>query len=367
VPTLRAAIATLLADPYDVILARSILGTDDPAVIYGRVGRSYGLSSTLVIACRCSARASARYSDSISTTARASHSGVRLDGTPWGHGSLAELEAVYAAQTELHAAGPARRCWSGRTFGHGIAAIMSYLAHEPVADPTAATCAGAGARSRISSSSVIHACATRCRGRPCPRRCSGAQRAVRFTTPGGTWIDDRARAARAVWCDLRTDAVMLHRRCSNLMVTGGRRGQHADSVAWIDSCAVWPFNAVHHIHALGDTTKHAPISTISPRAVADRRRRAKLDARRSARWPTPRDAVPARRRRWRDPARGARRLLLIVSIRLEMLRCLIRDHAGRARPFSRHVGTTRADTAARRRLRNDAAPGYAVPIVPSST
>jgi len=37
VPPLRVAIEALLADPQDVVLARSILGTDDGGVIAGRV------------------------------------------------------------------------------------------------------------------------------------------------------------------------------------------------------------------------------------------------------------------------------------------------------------------------------------------
>lgn len=274
-PALAAAIRTLLEDPYDQILARSLLGTVDADAIAARVEAHVRaeLGREIVDCLLVSQSVGAVFALELAGGARVVLKAHALSGTRTGGlGSLAEVEAVYAAQAELHAAGfpcaPIVR--PPRPFGDGAAVLMGYLPAPPVADAHAPAVRHALVRAFARVVELGPALASRER---LPRRTLPASlfhephnALFDFTAPGGEWIDARARAARAVLDAHGAPPVVMHTdfSCTNAIVEGDRvvAVYDLDSVAWMDELHGLAQLAVHYTYTGG------PASTLPSRDEA---------------------------------------------------------------------------------------------------
>ena len=133
--TLRAAIEERLADPQDVILAQSILGTDNAAAIADRVSTfiQEQLGRTVVGCPLFIQSVGAVFALDLDDGSRVVLKAHALDASRLGGaGPLADLDAVYAAQAEMRAQGfpCADVLLRPRPFGKGAAAVMRAISQR---------------------------------------------------------------------------------------------------------------------------------------------------------------------------------------------------------------------------------------------
>jgi len=297
--TLRDAIATLLQDPLDVVLARSILGTADVETIASRVegfvraqlGRSVAACST--------------FTQSVGAVFDLDLDGggrVVLKAHPVGAAaprpvSLEELEAVYQVQAGLAGAGfpcarvlVAPRAWPG-----GAAAIMSFVGVPHADDPHTPAVRRAMAEGLARTVDLG-------RGFDATRLCREELPAASLFppphnalfdlgAPGGDWIDARARAARSVLDGLPERAVVMHGDFSgaNVLVSNDEIAAvyDMDSVVFMDEMQCLARTAVHFTYR-GDLrwtlpTRDEAIAFVEDYVAArgrslDRAEKARLDA-----------------------------------------------------------------------------------------
>src|SRR4051812_3902783 len=252
------AIQDLLRDPADALLARDILGTDDPLQIATQVTAHVGepIASCVL------------YTQSVGAVfvldlARGER--VVLKVHAFGAGSrtfqsLGELEAVYAAQAELAAQGVAcaRVLAPPRSFGPGrAAALMSYVAAPPRDDPHAAATGEAMARELARVTGLLAGHELPERWRLPPTLFAPAHNALfDFTRAGGEWIDERAAAARTVLATSATPVAMHSDfSCANVIVADGRVAAvyDIDSVAVVDEPRIVASAAVHYTYTVEES------------------------------------------------------------------------------------------------------------------
>jgi Ser/Thr protein kinase RdoA (MazF antagonist) len=254
-------VVALLRDPFDVQLARWIFGTTDPLAIAGRVERFCRdrLDSEVV---RCE-----EFIQSVGAVfVLGLKSGERvvlkfhvLDDARWATaGSLAALQAVYDVQSHLAARGvpcaavlqePA--AWEG-----GAVAAMAYLDGSEAGDAREPPVRQAMARMLVELARV----AAPLRDTPMlpvwrlPEGLWPLPHNVLFdlTTPGGEWIDGRARQARAVLDTSSPAPILFHTDFSaaNVRVRAGRvcAIYDTDSLALVDEMRALASTAVHHTY-----------------------------------------------------------------------------------------------------------------------
>jgi hypothetical protein len=257
---LRAAIARLLEDPLDALLARSILGSDDPDAITGRVaGFVADAMGRRVAACPLFIQSvGAVFGLDLDDGSRVAIKVHALaDGRQRGFGSSGELAAVYDAQEELAAAGLpcARVLVPPRPFAPGAeAAVLAWLdapapddAHAP---STRRALAEGLARIAALGRSLSPAVQHRLPRSRLPATVFALPHNALFNldAPGGEWIDARARRARAILDEAGPPAVMhTDFSCANIRVAGGAIAAlyDMDSVAWIDEPRCVASAAVH--------------------------------------------------------------------------------------------------------------------------
>ena len=255
---LHDAIAVLLEDPLDQILARSILGTADVAEIADRVsGFVAAQLGRAIVDCPLFIQSvGAVFGLDLDDGARVVLKVHAFGEQLRGFGSLEELDAVYAAQTELAAAGyPCARVvvppcsFDPRT----AAAITAWL------DPGKSDAPGEPSTRRALAAMLarsVELCATLTRSAQLPRAILPGDRVLPhphnalfdFTRPEGGWIDERARQARAI-LDEPAPLVVMHTDVSgaNARVVDGALAAvyDMDSVAWIDEHRCVASAAVH--------------------------------------------------------------------------------------------------------------------------
>jgi len=189
--TLREAIAALLEDPLDQILARSILGTTDAGAIADRVSAFVAAQlGRTVVGCPLSIQSvGAVFGVDLDDGSRVVVKAHALGDPQRGFTSHDQIAAAYSAQAELAAAGlPCARVLAPpAAFGDGVAAIMTWLPpgerDDPHAPATRRAMAGFLARTvelGATSRPAIAWCDRSCRLMPCSRRritrCSTSRR-----------------------------------------------------------------------------------------------------------------------------------------------------------------------------------------------
>jgi Ser/Thr protein kinase RdoA (MazF antagonist) len=286
------AIQGLLRDPEDALLARDILGTDEPQRIADAVAAHVGEPIASCV----------RFTQSVGAVfildlARGERVVLKIHA--FGPGartfeSLAELEAVYAAQAELAAGGVAcaRVLVPPRSFGPGrAAAVMSYLDAGAPDDPHAPSTGEAMAQELARIKELLAGRELPERWRLPPTLFAPAHNALfDLSRADGAWIDERASAARAVLATGATISAMhCDFSCANVIVAGGRVAAifDVDSVALADEPRIVASAAVHYTYT-GESPWTWPSRDQARAFVAayeaargtpfDRAERARLDA-----------------------------------------------------------------------------------------
>jgi len=257
VSTLRDAIAALVADPQDLVLARAILGRTDVAGIAGDVERFVAAElGASITGCPLFIQSvGAVFVLDLDDGRR-----VVLKAHPLGEGlrppaTLAVLTAVYRAQQHL-AAGDfpcARVLIAPRPWPAGVAAIMSYLDAPPAGDAHIPATRRAMAETlwrSVELAAGFDDPALAGVALPVGAVFPPAHNALfDLTAPGGEWIDARARAARAVLDAIPERPVVIHTDVSaaNVRVADGAVVAvfDMDSVARVDEMRVLASAAVH--------------------------------------------------------------------------------------------------------------------------
>jgi Ser/Thr protein kinase RdoA (MazF antagonist) len=282
----------LLRDPADGLLARDILGTDDPRRIADQVAAFVGEPIA-----NCALFTQSVGAVFVLDLVRGERIVVKVHA--FGPGSrtfetLDELEAVYAAQGELAACGVAcaRVLAPPRSFGEGrVAAVMSYLPAPPPDDPHAPATGAAMARELARIKGLLAGCKLPQRWQLPATLFAPAHNALfDLHRAGGEWIDQRAAAARAV---LETGATLASMHsdfsCANAIVAGGKIAAiyDLDSVCIADEPRIVAFAAVHFTYT-GNAPWQWPSRDQAGAFVAayevargkpfDRAERARLDA-----------------------------------------------------------------------------------------
>jgi hypothetical protein len=231
-PGLLAQVAALLEDREDRALARSIFGTDQAPPIAAAVeGYCRAQLGRAVLTCPLFTQSvGAVFVLDLEDGERVVLKFHGSDESRWGTaGSFAALASVYAVQGELAREGvPCARVLRPPVLcPSGAVAAMSFLDGGPGADPhtpavrraIAELCAeltGRLARFRDRPDLPAH--------RPPRDTLWPRPHNVLFdlTAPGGEWIDDRARAARAVLDADDPPPTLMHTDCSaaNVRVAG---------------------------------------------------------------------------------------------------------------------------------------------------
>jgi hypothetical protein len=255
--TLREAIAGLLEDPVDRVLAQSILGTIDVGEIAARVEDFIGAElGRVVVGCplfiqSVGAVFGLDLDDGVRVVMKVHAFGDRHRGFT----SLDQVDAVYAAQDDLAAAGLpcARVLRRPASFGAGVAAITSWLPPVEPDDPHAPSTRRALAK--FLARTVALGATLPSRGRlvrstlPADAVFPPPHNALfDFSAPGGAWIDQHARRVRAILDDPMSEVVMhTDVSCANMLVAGGEvvAAYDMDSVAWIDEARCVASIAVH--------------------------------------------------------------------------------------------------------------------------
>jgi len=247
------AIQRVLRDPDDALLARDILGTDEAQRIADAVADHIGEPIASCV----------RFTQSVGAVfildlARGERVVLKIHA--FGQGSrtfesLAELEAVYAAQADLAARGVAcaRVLVPPRSFGPGrAAAVMSYLDVPVPDDPQVPTTGVALAHELARIKELLAGRALPERWRMPPTLFAPAHNVLfDFSRASGAWIDERAAAARAV---LESGATVAAMHCdfssANVLVAGGRVAAifDVDSVALADEPRIVASAAIHYTY-----------------------------------------------------------------------------------------------------------------------
>jgi hypothetical protein len=277
---LREAIAALLEDPLDQILASSILGTTDASAIADRVSRFVAaqLGRTIVGCPLFIQSVGAVFGLDLDDATRVVLKVHALGEQLRGFGSLDELDAVYAAQTEFAAAGfpCARVIVPPRGFDAGAAAITAWLDPGTPDDPGAPSTRRALAAMLARSVELGAALTT---PEHLPRATLPTARVLPaphnalfdFTRPEGEWIDERARRARAI-LDEPAPLIVMHTdpSCANVRVVDGTVAAvyDMDSLAWIDEHCCVAGAAVHFTYT-GNPDSRWPTREESLAYVAD--------------------------------------------------------------------------------------------------
>jgi hypothetical protein len=243
-------IADRLRDPEDGILARSILGTDDPHAIAAQV-------ETFVPG----VTGCALFTQSVGSVFVLERAGekVVLKVHRFGQGlrdfeHVREIEAVYTAQAALAEAGVpcARVLEPPRPFSPGrVAALMSYLDPGLPDDPHTTGRVLAAEAARVASLLAAHELPSRAR---MPESLFPPAHNALFDLhrEGGQWIDARATRARAVLDRAALPAAMHSDfSCANVRVVGGTVAAiyDMDSACVVDEARVVASMAVHFTYA----------------------------------------------------------------------------------------------------------------------
>ncbi len=270
-PTLRDAIAALLEDPADVVLAQTILGTVDPSTIAAAVEEhvAHHLGRRVVGCLLFTQSVGAVFvldlDDGDRVVLKAHALGT---DTAWrGVASIDELGVAYAAQRELadHGIPCARVIREPAPFGSsGAVAIMSYLPAPRVADPHVPEVRDAMAAmlARITAVGAGLRCAPALPVDVLPPTVfkKPHNALFDFTRPEGAWIDERARAVRHI-LDADERPIVMHSdfSCANVRVVGSEvvAVYDADSVLRIDEMRTLASIAVHYTYA-GDPPWRLP-------------------------------------------------------------------------------------------------------------
>lgn len=251
---LRDVITRVLADPQDRLLARTILSSDDPEMIASRIEElvATGLDATVSGCALFTQSVGAVFALELGDGQRAVLKAHAVGDDGARTLSFDDLRAVYAAQARLAEVVPcARVLVPPRRWQGGAVAFMSFvdvpLADDPHLRATsramATGLAEIGARldrlslplptSTLPSHEVF----------PTPHNAL-----FDFSTPGGGWIDERARESRAV-LDRAERLIPLHTDFSaaNVLTRGGRLAAvfDMDSVAVTDEMRCLARTAVH--------------------------------------------------------------------------------------------------------------------------
>jgi hypothetical protein len=246
---LRAAIAALLADPADVRLARSILGSHDVESIASRVE---AFVATTLGARVAGCAAFTQSVGAVFVLDLVDRRRVVLKAHALPHHGLA---AAYAAQDQLARAGYpcARVLVPPRPWPGGVAALMSYLDAPAADDPHAPS-------TRFALAAGLARITKLCRDvdathlphvTPVPDALFPPAHNALFdlAAPGGEWIDARARAARAVLDSTVATPVTTHGDFSaaNVRVSGGAIAAvfDLDSLEVVDEAIAVARAAVH--------------------------------------------------------------------------------------------------------------------------
>jgi hypothetical protein len=277
---LREAIAALLEDPQDRILARSILGTTDADAIASRVAEFVACQlGRMIVSCPLFIQSvGAVFGLDLDDGARVAMKVHAFGDHLRGFTSHDQLDAVYAAQADLAATGLpcARVLRPPAAFGAGVAVITSWLGPVKRDDPYAP-----GTRRALAS----FLARTVALGAALPTR----DRLVRSTLPAdavfppphnalfdlsapvGAWIDDHARRAREI-LDEPMPPVVMHTdvSCANILVAGGAvvAAYDMDSLAWIDELRCLGSVAVHFTYT-GEAGNRWPTRDEALAFVAD--------------------------------------------------------------------------------------------------
>lgn len=293
---LRDAIAALLEDPQDQALARSILRTADASVIAERVSTFVAAQLGRAIAgCPLFIQSVGAVFGLDLDDGRRVVVKVHLLGEHLrGFRTLDELDAVYAAQAELHAAGfpCAAVIIPPRPFDAGSAAAIMIWLEPGKPDEAGAPSTRRAMAAMLAQSVELGARLTAAAADRLPRATLPADRVFPephnvlfdFTRPEGAWIDERARRAREI-LDEPAPLVVMHTdaSCANIHVVAGAVAAvyDLDSVAWIDEHRCVASAAVHFTYTGGPGSRW-PTHDEALAFIADyeaRRRRA-LDRRR---------------------------------------------------------------------------------------
>ncbi len=262
-PSLRDAIAALLADPLDVVLARAILGRTDVDGIAAAVETfvAGALGGGIVDCPLFSQSVGAVFVLEVDDGRR-----VVLKAHPLGEqlrppASLAALGAVYRAQEHLASRGfpCARVLVAPRPWPAGAAAIMSHLDAPPAADVHDAATRRIMAETLWRSAELAADLADPALPEstlPTGALFPPAHNALfDLAAPGGEWIDARARAARTVLDAIPERPVVIHTDVSgaNVRVAGGAAVAvfDMDSIARADEMRVLASAAVHYTYTGG--------------------------------------------------------------------------------------------------------------------
>jgi hypothetical protein len=294
---LRDAIAALLEDPLDQALASSILGTADASVIAERVSTVVAAQlGCAIVGCPLFIQSvGAVFGLDLDDGRRVVVKVHTLGDHVRGFRTFDAVDAVYAAQAELHAAGfpCAAVIVPPRPFDAGsAAAIMTWLdpgkPDEPGAPSTRRAMAAMLAYSVELGARLIAADRL-------PRATLPADRVFPephnvlfdFARSEGAWIDERARRAREV-LDEPAPLVVMHTdvSCANIHVVGGAVAAvyDLDSVSWIDEPRCVASAAVHFTYTGGPgsrwPTRDEALAFIADYEAACRRAldRRRLDA-----------------------------------------------------------------------------------------
>jgi phosphotransferase family enzyme len=279
-PLLRPAIAALLDDPQDRILARSIFGTADADAIVAGVTHFVARQlDRAIIGCPLFIQSvGAVFGLDLDDGTRVAMKVHAFGDHQRGFTSHDQLAAVYAAQTDLAAAGlpcPRVLC-PPAALGSGVAAITTWLCPASRDDPHAPTTRRALAAFLARTVELGAALPTRHRlvrsTLPPDAVFPPPHNALfDFSAPGGAWIDPHARRARHL-LDHPTPLVVMHTdvSCANVIVSGGAvaAAYDMDSIAWIDELRCLGSVAVHFTYT-GEPSSRWPARDQALAFVAD--------------------------------------------------------------------------------------------------
>ena len=266
---LREALSTLLVDPQDLVLARSILETTDVFAIATRVEDFVRAAiDRVVVGCTLFTQSVG----AVFALVLDDGSHVVLKAHSFGDGrrspsSLRELQALYAAQALFaEAAFPCARVVAmPRSWPGGAAALMTHLPGAPADDPHQApvrTAMAEGLWHSVGLGRRVHDADLPRSSLPQDTLFGRAHNALfDLAAPGGEWIDERARQARTILEAADAPPVVMHTDFSgaNVRVTGGRifAVYDMDSLASCDEMRCLASAAVHYTY-VGDRPSALP-------------------------------------------------------------------------------------------------------------
>jgi hypothetical protein len=268
----------VLADPQDRVLARAILSTDDPAAIAARVEDLVAENlDGIITGCGL-------FTQSVGAVfVLGLDDGRRVVLKAHGLGSggqrslsFDELQAVYTAQERLASVVPcARVLMAPRRWHGGAAAFISFIDAPIADDPHEPAARRAMARGLAEMSAAMERLALPLPTSRLPPEAlfpAPHNALFDFSTPGGDWIDARARDARAVLDQVPERLAALHTDFSaaNVLTQAGRLTAvfDMDSVGLIDEMRCLASTAIHFTYR-GDPPWRWPTRDEARAFVAD--------------------------------------------------------------------------------------------------